>query len=61
MRQHLPSNEITAEGYAPIYHDTKSRMETVFGERKLSHWPEGEQTCSKCYSVTPAVGKVLIT
>lgn len=59
MRQHVPSNEITADGYAPIYHDTKGRMEKVFGERKLSHWPADEQTCSKCYSVTPAFGKTL--
>jgi hypothetical protein len=59
MRQHVPSNEITAEGYAPVYHDTKRRMEDMFGERKASHWPANEQTCSKCYSVTPALTKKL--
>jgi hypothetical protein len=46
MRKHLPSNEITAEGYAPIYHDTKARMEAIFGKRRTQHWPAGEQTCS---------------
>lgn len=55
MRGHLPSNEVTAEGYAPIYHDTKARLESVFGERDARHWPAGEQTCSDCYSVTPAL------
>jgi hypothetical protein len=55
MRGHLPSNEVTAEGYAPIYHDTKTRLEAVFGERSEQHWPAGEATCSKCYSVAPAV------
>ena len=55
MRTHVPSNENTAEGYAPIYHDTKSRLESVFGPRSEKVWPAGEQTCSKCYSVAPAV------
>jgi hypothetical protein len=55
MRGHVPSNEVTAEGYSPIYHDTKKRMEEVFGERRFSFWPAREQTCSKCYSVAPAV------
>ena len=55
MRVHVPSNEITAEGYAPIYHSTKSRMEGVFGKRNDHFWPAHEQTCSKCYSITPAV------
>lgn len=55
MRKHLPSNENTAEGYAPIYHDTRARMEAVFGERSQRHWPASDQTCSNCYSVTPAV------
>ncbi|WP_405889722.1 hypothetical protein OG427_06620 [Streptomyces sp. NBC_00133] len=55
MRGHLPSNEVTAEAYSPIYHDTKSRMQTVFGARDARHWPSGEQTCSNCYSVTPPV------
>ena len=55
MRQHVPSNEITAEGYAPIYHDTRARMESVFGQRNVQYWPDGELTCSKCYSVTPPV------
>ena len=59
MRKHVPSNENTAEGYSPIYHDTKSRIEKVFGERESRNWPAGEQTCSRCYSVTPAVGKSL--
>jgi hypothetical protein len=61
MRAHVPSNEITAEGYAPIYHDTKLRMEQVFGPRDAAIWPEGEQTCSKCYSVVPALTKDLPT
>src|SRR5262245_39784273 len=55
MRGHLPSNEVTAEDYAPIYLDTKSRLEQVFGARDERHWPPGEQTCSRCYSVTPAL------
>ncbi len=55
IRTHVPSNENTAAGYAPIYHDTRSRMEQVFGTRSEKHWPAGEQTCSKCYSITPAV------
>lgn len=54
MRTHVPSNEITSEGYAPIYHDTKARLESVFGARDERHWPAGERTCSKCYSVAPA-------
>lgn len=58
MRGHLPSNEQTAEGYAPIYHDTRARLEEVFGARSDKHWPAGERTCSKCYSVTPAATKV---
>ncbi len=56
MRQHVPSNEVTAEGYAPIYHDTKARIETLFGRKTDRHWPAHDQTCSKCYSVTPPVG-----
>lgn len=55
MRGHLPSNEVTAEGYSPIYHDTKARLEEIFGPRNEQHWPAGEQTCSNCYSVAPAV------
>lgn len=55
MRGHVPSNEITAEGYAPIYHQTKQRMTDVFGARSDQHWPSGEQTCSDCYSVTPPI------
>ncbi|MFJ6934677.1 hypothetical protein ACIQV2_15890 [Streptomyces globosus] len=55
MRGHVPSNEITAEGYAPIYHQTKERMASVFGVRDDRHWPSGEETCSDCYSVTPAI------
>lgn len=55
MRGHVPSNEVTAAGYSPIYHDTKARMEEIFGARNEQHWPAGEQTCSNCYSVTPAV------
>lgn len=55
MRTHLPSNEVTDAGYAPIYHDTKDRLEAVFGPRSDQHWPAGERTCSKCYSVAPAV------
>jgi hypothetical protein len=55
MRTHVPSNEMTAEGYAPIYYDTKSRVEEVFGKRNAHFWPAGEQTCSKCYSITPPV------
>lgn len=55
MRTHVPSNEITAAGYAPIYHDTRARMEGVFGPRNEQYWPNNEQTCSKCYSVTPPV------
>lgn len=55
MRGHLPSNEVTAEGYSPIYHDTRARLEAVFGVRDEQHWPAGEQTCSNCYSVAPAV------
>lgn len=55
MRSHLPSNEVTAEGYAPIYHDTRARMEKIFGERNTQFWPDGEQTCSGCYSVAPAI------
>lgn len=50
-RPHLPSNELTAEGYAPIYHNTKSRMERVFGERPQEYWPIRELTCSSCYSL----------
>ena len=60
MRGHVPSNEITAQGYAPIYHDTKTRIENVFGKRNSSFWPAHEQTCSNCYSVAPAVGKVAV-
>lgn len=59
MRGHVPSNEITAEGYAPIYHDTKRRLEEVFGDRPANFWPKTDQTCSNCYSVAPAVGKEL--
>lgn len=55
MRKHLPSNEITAEGYAPVYHDTKARLEEIFGARSKEYWPGGEQTCSGCYSVTPRI------
>ena len=55
VRGHLPSNDITAEGYSPIYHDTRVRLEQVFGVRNQQHWPAGEQTCSNCYSVTPAI------
>lgn len=55
MRQHVPSNENTAEGYAPIYHDTKARLESIFGDKSARHWPAHDQTCSKCYSVTPPV------
>ena len=55
MRSHLPSNEITAEMYSPIYHDTKKRFENAFGERNTQFWPANEQTCSKCYSVVPKV------
>lgn len=55
MRGHLPSNEVTAEGYSPIYQDTKARLEAIFGARNDQHWPAGEQTCSNCYSVAPAV------
>ncbi|MGH3851004.1 MAG: hypothetical protein ACRDRT_15130 [Pseudonocardiaceae bacterium] len=57
MRKHLPSNEITADSYAPIYHDTRDRLEAIFGTRNDQHWPAGEQTCSGCYSVAPAVAK----
>ncbi|WP_157878940.1 hypothetical protein [Streptomyces sp. CT34] len=57
MRTHVPSNEVTAEGYAPIYHDTRNRLEAVFGARDGQHWPDGEQTCSNCYSVAPAVAE----
>ena len=55
MRGHVPSNEVTAAGYAPVYHDTKRRLESVFGARSPQMWPAGEQTCSNCYSVAPAV------
>lgn len=55
MRGHLPSNEVTAEGYSPIYYDTRARMEATFGPRNEQYWPAGEQTCSNCYSVAPAV------
>lgn len=55
MRIHVPSNENTDEAYAPIYHDTKDRMEAIFGPRSGQTWPKGERTCSKCYSVAPAV------
>lgn len=55
MRNHLPSNEVTAEGYAPIYHDTKKRLEAIFGPCDERVWPAGEQTCSNCYSVGPAI------
>ena len=55
MRGHLPSNENTAAGYSPIYHDTKARLEAIFGARNEQYWPAGEQTCSNCYSVAPAV------
>lgn len=53
MRRHLPSNEQTGENYAPIYHDTKKRVEEVFGKRDPKLWPERERTCSGCYSVLP--------
>jgi hypothetical protein len=59
MRAHLPPNEVTAKGYAPIYHDTKARLEAIFGTRNEQYWPTGEETCSKCYSVTPAVTTTL--
>lgn len=52
-RSHLPSNELTAEGYAPIYHHTKERMEKIFGQRDEQLWPQRELTCSNCYSVMP--------
>ncbi|KZR75470.1 hypothetical protein PMIT1323_01761 [Prochlorococcus marinus str. MIT 1323] len=55
MRTHVPSNENTSEGYAPIYYATKARFESIFGKRDLKVWPAGEQTCSDCYSVTPAL------
>ena len=55
MRQHVPSNEVTAGHYAPIYHNTRDRMESVFGRRSERLWPDNEDTCSKCYSLTPAV------
>lgn len=55
MRGHVPSNEVTAAGYAPIYHETKTRLEGLFGPRSSQHWPAGEETCSNCYSVTPAI------
>lgn len=57
MRKHLPSNEITADGFAPIYHDTKVRLEAIFGTRNEQHWPADEQTCSNCFSVAPPVAK----
>lgn len=55
MRKHVPSNENTAEGYSPIYYDTKNRIEDLFGKREEKYWPAGEQTCSRCYSLTPPV------
>jgi hypothetical protein len=60
MRGHVPSNETTAAGYAPIYHDTKRRLESVFGERSPRMWPAGEETCSNCYSVAPAVADAAV-
>lgn len=54
MRKHVPSNEITGENYAPIYHDTRQRIEEVFGSRDRRFWRAGELTCSGCYSVSPA-------
>lgn len=55
VRAHVPSNDISAAEYKPAYEDTKARMETVFGRRTTRHWPNTPATCSKCYSVTPAV------
>jgi hypothetical protein len=55
MRSHVPSTEVTAEGYAPIYHETRDRLEAIFGPRSEQVWPAGEATCSKCYSVAPAI------
>lgn len=52
-RSHVPSNELTAEGYAPIYHNTKERMERVFGNRSAHFWNGRQRTCSGCYSVMP--------
>ena len=58
-RSHVPSNELTAEGYAPIYHDTKSRMESIFGKRPEAFWPIRDLTCSKCYSLVPELNALI--
>ncbi|MEU6208366.1 hypothetical protein ABZ891_00405 [Streptomyces sp. NPDC047023] len=53
MRGHIASNENTAPGGVSVYHATRDRMAEVFGPRDTRVWPSGEDTCSKCYSVTP--------
>lgn len=55
VRAHVPSNDTSASDYKPVYEDTKKRMESVFGKRKTQHWPNTPATCSKCYSLTPAI------
>lgn len=55
MRGHLPANENTAANFLPIYDDTRQRMATVFGPRPEAFWPATEETCSNCYSLTPAL------
>jgi hypothetical protein len=55
MRGHVPATEETGDAFAPVYKETKARIEAVFGARSDRFWPENDQTCSKCYSVAPAV------
>lgn len=55
MRGHIASNENTAPGGVSVYHETRDRIGRVFGARNTRMWPEGEDTCSKCYSGTPPV------
>ncbi|WP_406186212.1 hypothetical protein [Streptomyces sp. NBC_01006] len=55
MRGHIASNENTGSAGASVYHQTRDRMDQVFGARDTRMWPSGEDTCSKCYSVTPAI------
>lgn len=56
MRAHLPANETDSQNYLPLYQETRRRMEDLFGARAVDTWPLTDDTCSKCYSVTPAVG-----
>jgi len=58
MRPHVPSNENTGEKYAPVYYDTRERMESVFGKSEEKFWPANDrETCSKCYSLAPSLSR----